>query len=59
MSKNLRKRLLYHIQDKDKIFDAVLIYPLPNRTLKDVLDTEAAMIKRYTPSLNISYLCKN
>jgi excinuclease UvrABC nuclease subunit len=59
MSKNLRKRILYHIQDQDKIFDAVLIYPMPDTPLKIILDIEAEMIKKYTPSLNVSYLCKN
>jgi len=59
MSKNLRKRILYHIQDKDKIFDAAMIFPLPEYSLKEILDIEACMIKHYTPSLNVSHLCKN
>lgn len=59
MSKNLRKRILYHINDKDKIFDAVLLFPMPDDTLEDILEIEAGMIKHYTPSLNTSYLCKN
>lgn len=52
MSKNLRTRLLYHLKDTDMVFDAVLIFPAPERSIEQVLKIETKLIKRYKPSLN-------
>lgn len=59
MSKNLRKRLLYHFKDKDMIFDGVLHFVMeePQYTLEDVLRTETKMIKVHRPPLNTQSIC--
>lgn len=56
MSQNLRGRLLYHLKDPCKIFDGVLIFEAKHKTLKDILNIEANMIKEFSPSLNIAYI---
>lgn len=55
MSKNLRKRLVYHFKDKDMIFDGVLHFVMeePEYTLEDVLRLESKMIKVHKPPFNI------
>jgi hypothetical protein len=58
MSKNLRKRLVYHFKDKDMIFDGVLHFVLeePEYSLEDVLRYESKMIKVHKPPLNTQNL---
>ena len=58
MSKNLRKRLVYHFKDKDMIFDGVLHFVMdePKYSLEDVLRYESKMIKIHKPPLNIQNL---
>ena len=38
MSKNLRGRLLYHLKDDEKVFDAVLWFNMKDRTIEQVLN---------------------
>lgn len=59
MSKNLRKRLVYHFKDKDMIFDGVLHFVMeePKYTLEYVLKTETKMIKAHRPPLNTQSIC--
>jgi hypothetical protein len=52
MSKNLRSRLLYHLKDREKVFDGVLWFKTGDRFLERVLRIEAKMIKKFVPSLN-------
>jgi hypothetical protein len=52
MSKNLRSRLLYHLKDREKVFDGVLWFKTGDRSLERVLRIEAKMIKKFVPSLN-------
>jgi hypothetical protein len=54
MSKSLRGRLLYHVNDVDKVFDAVLWFTMKDKSLEDILTIETNMIKKFTPALNIS-----
>lgn len=55
MSRNLRGRLLYHLKNKDMIFDAILIF-YSNGTLnvEQVLMIETKLIKHFKPSLNLA-----
>jgi hypothetical protein len=53
MSKNLRGRLLYHLKDPEKVFDAVLWFDCKDRSLENVLTIEANMIRHFVPPLNI------
>jgi hypothetical protein len=59
MSKNLRKRLLYHAKDDDMVFDAVLWFSMPDYSIANILEKEAKMIKQFRPSLNTAQLCCN
>jgi hypothetical protein len=53
MSKKLRGRLLYHLKDVEKVFDAVLWYELENYSIEQILSYERKMIQYHTPPLNI------
>jgi len=53
MSKNLRGRLLYHIKDPDKVFDAVLWFDMQDYSIEQVLNYERKMIMHHVPPLNI------
>ena len=52
MSKKLRGRLLYHLKDVKKVFDAVLWYKLENYSIEKILNYERKMIQYYLPPLN-------
>ena len=52
MSRNLRGRLLYHIKDPEKVFDAVLFFNAEDKSLEKVLEIEANMIRHFVPPLN-------
>jgi excinuclease UvrABC nuclease subunit len=56
MSQNLRGRLLYHLKHRYKVFDGVLFFESNGFTLEEILTIEANMIKKFTPSLNISHI---
>ena len=53
MSKNLRGRLLYHLKDPEKVFDAVLWFNLEDYSIEQVLNFERKMIIYHVPPLNI------
>lgn len=55
MSKNLGGRLLQHLKDEDKCFNNVLWFELKDKTIPEVLRIEYNMIKKFKPSLNLSY----
>lgn len=53
MSKNLRGRLLYHLKDPDKVFDAVLWYKLEEYSIEEILNYERKLIRLHVPPLNV------
>jgi hypothetical protein len=54
MSKCVKKRLLEHLRCLDMVFDQVLWFMTPDRTVKEVLDIERRLIKLWNPKLNVS-----
>ena len=56
MSKNLRGRLLYHLKDPEKVFDAVLWFKMEDRSIDEILDFERKMIKHHVPPLNLEHI---
>lgn len=57
MSKRLRGRLLYHLNDIDMVFDAILWFKTPNLSVEEILDRETKLIKTFKPPLNTIGLC--
>jgi len=53
MSKNLRSRLLYHLKDLEKVFDAVLWFRLEEYSIEQILNYERRMIQYHMPPLNM------
>jgi hypothetical protein len=53
MSKNLRGRLLYHMKDPEKVFDAVLWFKMEDYSIEQILNYERKMIMHHVPPLNI------
>jgi hypothetical protein len=55
MSKNLRGRLVQHLKDESKVFHNVLWFCCENKTIDEVLEYEYNIIKKFKPSLNLTY----
>lgn len=55
MSKRLRGRLIQHLKDEGKVFDNVLWFEMPDRTIEEILNIEYNMIKKFKPSLNLTH----
>lgn len=55
MSKSLQGRLIQHLKDEDKVFDNVLWFSLPEKTIEEILNIEYNMIKKFKPSLNLTH----
>jgi len=53
MSKNLRGRLLYHLKDPEKVFDAVLWFNMEDYSIEEILNYERKMITHHVPPLNV------
>lgn len=55
MSKSLRGRLLGHLTDDDMPFHFVLWFCGNGKSVREILDIERKMIKRFKPELNQTY----
>ena len=55
MSKSLKGRLVQHLKDEGKVFDNVLWFELPDKTIEEILNLEYNMIKKFKPSLNLTH----
>lgn len=58
MSKNLKERLLYHLNSNDMPFNYCLWFVLEEMSLKRVLLIEKRLIKSHKPSLNTMHFSK-
>jgi hypothetical protein len=55
MSRNLRGRLLQHLKDESMVFQNVLWFCLKDKKIEEILELEYKMIKKFKPSLNLTY----